>query len=139
MSLRRNIKNKQSFGAGVSIGTVVSIVLSVLLAMVISVLIVNEGVSENTIKYSAPIISLIATMTGCIVAARLVGEKLAIVSSITGIAYLLVLIGTGILFFDGGFHNFLTSILSIAIGCVLSCAICIRGKGRKIKRKRAYR
>lgn len=139
MSLKRKVKIEHSIGAGVSAGSVVSLVLSVILAMIVAALIVNERIGESAIKYISPIIVLIATMAGCIIGAGLVGEKLAVVSGITGVVYLLILIGTGILFFDGGFHNLWTSILSIIVGCVSSCAICIRGKGSKTKRKRAYR
>ncbi len=139
MSSKRKAKNERSFAAGVSIGTLVSLMLSVFLAMIIAALILNERIGERAIEYIAPIIMLLSTLTGCIIAGQLIDEKLAVASGVTGIIYLLILVGVGILFFDGGFHNLWTSILSIAIGCVISCAICIRGKGSRTKRKRPYR
>lgn len=139
MSSKRKVKNEKSFGIGISVGAVVSLIFSLILAMIIAAFIVNERIGEGAIKYISPIIALIATMAGCVVATRLVGEKLAIVSGFTGIVYILILIGIGILFFDGGFHNLWTSVLSIAVGCAISCTICIRGNRSKTKRKRAYR
>ena len=139
MSSKRKVKKERSLSGGIFIGTGVSLIISVVLSMIAAALIVNERVSENGIGYITPIISLIATMAGCIIAARFVGQKLAIISGATGIIYLIILIGIGIMFFDGGFHNMWTSILSIGVGCAVSCAICIRGKGSGKRRKRSYR
>lgn len=139
MSPKRKTKNEQSFFAGIGIGTLVSLLLSVILSMIIATLVLNERVGEVKIELMSRIVMLISSLFGCIIAIRLNGGKLAIVSGTTGIIYLLVLVGVGILFFDGGFHNIWTSILSVIVGCVASCAICIRGKGSRIKRKRANR
>ena len=128
-----------SFGSGVGIGLVASIILSVILSMLLAVVVINERVGENAINYFTPAIMLIASLTGCVIAGNRVKEKLAIVVGVTGAIYLFVLVGVGILFFDGGFHNLWTSLLAIAVSCSLSCAICIRGKASGRKRKRVYR
>ena len=139
MSSKYKTKSKQSFATVVSIGTLTSLLLSVVLSMIIATLVLNERIGEDAIGLLSRIVMMISTALGCIIAIRLNAEKLAIVSGITGIIYFLILIGTGILFFDGGFHNIWTSVISVAVGCVVSCAICIRGKGREMKRKRASR
>ena len=139
MSSKYKTKNKQSFATVLCIGTLTSLLLSVVLSMIVATLVLNERIGEDAIGLLSRIIMMISSALGCIIAIRLNAEKLAIVSGITGIIYLLILIGTGILFFDGGFHNIWTSIISVTVGCVLSCAICIRGKGSVIKRKRTNR
>ena len=139
MSSKYKTKNKQSFATVLCIGTLTSLLLSVVLSMIVATLVLNERIGEDAIGLLSRIIMMISSELGCIIAIRLNAEKLAIVSGITGIIYLLILIGTGILFFDGGFHNIWTSIISVTVGCVLSCAICIRGKGSVIKRKRTNR
>ena len=108
-------------------------------SMLLAVIVVNERVGENMIEYLTPIITLIASLAGCIVAGKQIKERLAIVITIIGVIYLLILMGMGILFFEGGFHNFWTSLLSIAVACAVSCAICIRGCRGERKRKKAYR
>ncbi|MBR4109900.1 MAG: TIGR04086 family membrane protein [Oscillospiraceae bacterium] len=130
---------KNTFGSGIAIGLILSVVISVMLSMLLAVLVINERVGENTIEYLTPLITLLASFIGCVVAGKQVEEKLAIVIGATGTIYLFLLIGSGILFFDGGFHNLWTSFLTVAVACALSCAICIRGKGGGRKRKRVYR
>ena len=130
---------ERSSGTGIGIGIGVSLIISVILSMLLAAIISNERVGENMIAVLTPIVSLISTLTGCIVAGKQVGDKLAIVIGATGASYLLILICTGILFFDGGFHNLLTNLFVVLIACAVSCAICIRGKGSNRRRKRAYR
>lgn len=130
---------KTTFGSGVGIGLIMSIIISVVLSMILAVLVVNERVGEGVIGFITPLIALLASLIGCITAGKQVEEKLAIVISVTGGIYLLLLVGAGILFFDGGFHNLWTSLLAITLSSAISCAICIRGKGSGRKRKRVYR
>lgn len=130
---------KTTFGSSVGIGLIMSIIISVVLSMLLAVLVMNERVGENAIEYLTPLIVLLASLFGCITAGKQVEQKLAIVIGITGAIYLFLLMGVGILFFDGGFHNLWTSLLAIAVACGISCAICIRGKGSGRKRKRVYR
>lgn len=137
MASRRKSKKEQSFASGVCIGILVSLLLSIILSMIAATFVLNERIGESAIDLMSWIIMLISSMSGCFVAIRLIGEKLAVVSAATGLIYFLIAAGMGILFFNGGFHNVWTSILSIAAGSVASCAICIRGKGSRRKRKRA--
>ena len=130
---------KATFGSGVGIGLLLSVLVSVMLSMLLAVLVINEQVGENRIAYLSPLITLLASFVGCVAAGKQVEQKLAIVIGVTGAIYLFLLMGVGILFFDGGFHNLWMSLLAIAVGCALSCAICIRGKGSGRKRKRVYR
>lgn len=139
MSLKQKPKKDQSLAAGIGIGTLVSVLLSIILSMAVATFVLKERIGENAIELITRIIMLISALLGCIIAMRSIEDKLLIVSGAIGIIYLLILAGAGILFFDGGFHNMGTSILSVAAGCVASCAICIRGKGSRIKRKRVNR
>lgn len=139
MSAKPRTKYKKSFAAGIGIGTLASLLLSVILSVIITTLVLNERIAESAIDLTSRIVMMIASLSGCIVAMRLIGEKLAIVSIMIGVIYMLILAGMGALFFGGGFHNTWTSIFSVAVGCVASCAICIRGKGSRTKRKRTNR
>lgn len=132
-------KAGHSIGLCVAIGIGVSVILSLILAMITASLIMNERLSEDVIQYTSPGIILIASVAGAVIAGKSANEKVAIAAGICGVTFLLILMGTGILFFNGGFHNIWTGLVSIALGWILSCTICIRGKRRGTKRKRSYR
>ena len=96
-------KGERSMASGVAIGVLLSVVISLLLAMGTAGLITKEKLSEGGVHYFALIITLISGMVGGLVAGKVVGSEYAVVTGLTGLAYLLVLISVGILFFDGGF------------------------------------
>ncbi len=133
-------RNKsRSFGAGVGIGVGVSVTISIALAMLLATFILNEQLGENTIDLLVPFIMFISTLIGCTLAGKWSSEKVGFTTGISALTYLLIFVGAGILFFDGGFHHLWTSLAAIGCSCGLSCAICIRGKGKGLKRKRPYR
>ena len=139
MPYKRKQTGNFNFGTGVGFGIAVSVFLSVLLAMLLTTMVLNERAGECTIEYAVPVIAFVSSLAGSVVAGKMAREKVAILAGVTGAAYILILIGMGILFFDGGFHNLWSSLLSVVAGCVVSCAICIRGGRSGSKRKRVYR
>ncbi len=136
---RKKKNENQSIGMAILSGICVSVVVSVLLSVFLAVLVLNERVSESAIGYCTALITMIGSLSGCLAAGKKCNEKLAILFGSVGVIYLFILVGMGVLFFDGGFHNLGLRLLAAGVGCVISCAICIRGKGTKRKRKRAYR
>lgn len=132
-------KGNRPVAAGIGVGVFTAILTSILLAMIIAVLIVNERVNEKIMYYFTFATQLIATLAGGFAAAKRTGGKYALVSGLTALVYCLILIGAGILFFDGGFRNLGTSVAAIVIGCAGSCTLCISGQGRRRIRKRVTR
>lgn len=132
-------RNDQSVIAGVIIGVLVAMLVSILLAMILAVLVVNERVSEDTMHYYAFVILLVATLVGGLFAAKQTRGKCALASGLTALVYCLLLVGAGILFFDGGLQNLWTSVTAIAVGYVGACALRISGQGRTRGRKRFAR
>lgn len=131
-------KDNGSLTSGVIYGFVASMVSTVLLAMVLATIISGERVGINKTQHFVPFIIFVSVIVGCIISIKVTKEKPAVVSGLVGGIYLFTLVALGVLFFDGGFHNLWMSIISVVFGIVLSCAICIRGKGSGRKRKRAY-
>ena len=127
-----------SFGWGVCISLGISVFTGLILSLLLTTFVINEHIDENMIGYITPIITLIASFLGCITSGKLIGERLAVVIGITGALYLAVCVFTGVLLFNGGFHNLWIRLLTIVISWAVSCAICIRGQGSGRKRKRAY-
>lgn len=136
--MKTKLKFGGSFGAAVAWGMLVCVVINLLLGMVLASVVSNERLGENNIGYVTPAIILLSTVAGAVTAGKLHNEKIAILTGTTGALHLLMLIATGIILFDDGFHNIWTSLLAIVLGCLIACAICIRGKGNGLKRKRSY-
>lgn len=136
--MKRKSSSKYSAGMGIGIGTGLAIITYLVLAIAVTALVLNERIKEDTIKNLVPFLTLIATTVGAVSACKLSKNKIAVVSVSTALLFLLVLVATGIFFFEGGFYNLWTSLASIVFGCVISCAICIREKKGSRKRKRAY-
>ena len=139
MTMKWKSNKERSVASGIGIGVIISFVLSLLLTMVVTTLIEGEKLGDSSTNYAIMVITFISVLIGGVVSNRLVNKKMAITSTITGLIYLLIFVGMGILFFDGGFHNLWTRLLTVIVGCGASCAICITGKGSRGKRKRGYR
>jgi putative membrane protein (TIGR04086 family) len=103
--------------------------------MLTAVLIINEKFSENGMHYFSFGITLASSMIGGLIAGKRMGGKYAFATFLTGGIYCLVLIGAGILLFDGLTSDVWTTLVAIGIGSICACAICISGKGRGRKRK----
>ena len=132
-------KNSGSFSKSAALGVAVSSVISLMLSAVLALLVSKERVDATKVDNSMPFISAISVLIGGVIAGKKWDEKLALLIGAVGLIYLFLLSGAGVLIFDGGFHNLGLRLLAVVVGSGISCAICIRGKGTKGKRKRAYR
>ena len=97
MQFKRNNRANYNYGTGIGVGIILSCALSVILSMAVTVLVLNERVGENTIGYIIQIVVLFSSLLGSTVAGKMIRERIAIVTGITGIVYMLILVGTGIL------------------------------------------
>lgn len=121
--------------SGMSAGILASILTSIILAMLTAVLVINEKFSENGMHYFSFGITLVSSMIGGLIAGKRMGGKYALATFLTGGIYYLVLIGVGILLFDGLASGVWTILAAIGIGSICACTICITGKSRGRKRK----
>ena len=137
--LRTKTRTGNTLGKGVGIGLIVSILIAVVMAMVLAWLVSADRIGENGILFVSPVIVFLAVLVGCVLAGKIQKEKIGVVICVTGVAYLILQICTGILFFENGFHNIGIHTLAVGFACVIACAICIRGKGIAGKRKRSHR
>lgn len=128
-------KAGRSMSGSVGIGALIAVAVSVIMAMALSALIVNERIDEDVMQYFSFAILLVSAFAGCMLAGKRTEGKYAMATGLTALTYCVILMGAGILLFDGGFRNLWTSIIAIMIGCVLSCAICIGGQGKGHRRK----
>ena len=131
-------KTSGSIGKAIGIGVLISITASLVMSMVLAWFVYTDRVGEGGTGYIIPAILFLSILSGCVVAGKLHKEKIGIIVGTTSATFLFLLIGSGILFFDSGFHNFVTYLFTTVLSSVVACAICISGKGKGTKRKRAY-
>lgn len=123
----------------------VSILLGLTAACMISILIsiigttiISRGIAgENRYLLVSVICWFVSSFAGCSISALVHKCNSIIVCIITGVAYLLLLIGAQILLFEGAFHNLVIGILTVSAGIILTIYLFSEKRSRK-KRKFNY-
>lgn len=116
----------------IGMGLLISLVISVILTIGLTSLIQNGKLSESG-EMPAFIIRVIATLAGGLLGAGLSTKKFLPVIGAISAGYLLVLLGMGIILFDGSIHKLWLGILSVAIGAMI--AILIKLKPQTTRKK----
>ena len=124
--LRAKTSSGQSTTSAIVIGLAVTLVVSILLSAGLTSLIINENLSENAIRISVIVIRTISVLLGGLVGSSLSKGKYLPVIGIIMLIYAIVLIGFGIIFYDGSFQNFGFGMLSMIIGGALACIIKLK-------------
>ena len=129
---------KKSIGYGVGIGVAVSVVISVLLLCLLSCLMIKQRLSEHTAGIAVFIIRFLAINLGTLIGSKLIKENGVIVIAAITTAYLVILLGLGIVAYEGVFRKFGTGLFSVLIGAGVSTAIVFKPQ-RKSKRTIKYK
>ena len=117
-------------------GVVIELVLSFLLTALMGNLILNGHFGENIAQASIFLIRTISVLVGALIGGLLLRHNyLKLVGFITA-GYFAVLTGTGIVFYDGSFKNFLLGVVSVLIGGIASLLILQAPKSNMHKRKK---
>lgn len=120
-------------------GVVIASVLSLLLTALIANFILNEHFSEKITAAVIFGIRTISVLVGALIGGFILKQNyLKLVGFIT-VGYFVVLIGAGIVFYDGSFKNFLTGAVSVLIGGVAALLILQTPKGNMHKHKKFVR
>lgn len=126
-------------GRAVVIALLIGIVTTLLWISLITGLILSGSVSESASGLLCGAGLFLSSLIGATVAARGGDTKIAIRIATLGAAYALTLLTTGLLILDGPFVFRWINGLCILLGCVTSCAICIRKRKIGRRRKKAIR
>lgn len=121
----------------VLIGYLTALAAATALAAVLSTFVINGVLPEKSIPIGVYVILFISGLIGSVIAGREGDSRIAIRVFITGICLLLSFLSAGILLFDGKLGHLLINGLCILISCSVACALCIRNKKSKPKRKKA--
>lgn len=115
--------NGNAFIRGITIGTVIAAAISFLLSMGLTSLIAKGSISESSPGVYIFIIRSLSVLAGCLLATWIVKEKNLQIIGIVSCLYLLILLGVGIIMYDGSFHNFGLGLLSVILGGGIACII----------------
>lgn len=129
-------KAGRSHTAAVITGVVIALVLSFLLTALMGNLILNGHSGENIAHASIFLIRTISVLVGALIGGLVLRHNyLKLVGFITA-GYFVVLIGIGIVFYDGSFKSFLVGAVSVLVGGIAALLILQMPKSNMHKRKK---
>lgn len=138
--MKRNKLNVSKAGrshtTSIITGVVIALVLSFLLTALIGDLILKGHLGENIASASIFVIRAVSVLVGALIGGLLLKQNyLKLVGFITA-GYFIVLIGIGIVFYDGSFKSFLLGIASVLAGGVAALLILQMPRSNVHKRKK---
>lgn len=117
-------------------GVIIASLISVLLTALVTNFILNGHLREKNTTAIIFVIRTISLLIGALIGASLLKQNyLKIVGLITA-GYLIIMIGTGIVFFDESFKNFLLGVASVLIGGIAALIILQTPKRNHVKHKK---
>ena len=125
---------KQSNASAIFTGVILATLLSLLLTALMANFVLNGHLSEKHISAISFVIRTISVFAGSLAGASLLKQKFLRSVAIIVAGYLVVLIGIGIVLYDGSFKNFIQGIVSVLSGGGIALLILLRPKGNKHKR-----
>jgi putative membrane protein (TIGR04086 family) len=117
-------------------GVFIALLIAVASACVYGILIQRQTVSESSSGIWVIVTLALASLIGCLISSGRIGEKRIIVTAITAAVLYLVLLATGILFFDGSMRGLGVNLSAVLVGAGISCLLSIKRSSKKIKIKR---
>lgn len=118
----------KSMTTGVCSGIGIALLISMLLTSGLTSLIINEKTGEGVNGMFVFVIRALSVFLGGIIATGIYQEKNLPVIGFTALGYLVILLGLGIVLYDGSFKNFGIGIVSVLVGALIAWAIRLRPK-----------
>lgn len=129
-------KGGRSIGISVLIGVAMALAVSGLLSVGLTSLLMNGHVELNGTVIIVFLIRALSVLAGGLLASALSEGKHLAVIGLVAVGYLLILLGLGIVLYDGSFRNFGGGVLSAAAGGASACLIKLKPPA---KRKHSFR
>ena len=121
----------------VIIGIVTSSIISIFLTVALTSLVMNGGIGELATDPYIFAIRTVATAIGCFVGNVLMKGKFLLITGMVALGYLVILLGMGIILYDGSFKNILSGGVSVLIGGMVACLAVLKPL-KKSKHKVRY-
>lgn len=133
--MKRNLQmlklGGQAIGISIAAGAAIAVVITVLMSIGLTSLVINGQIAESDTAFIVFIIRAVSVMIGGMIASALSKEKILITIGITAIGYLLIVVALGIIFYDGLFQNFVSGMISVAVGAVCACVLRLKTPRKK--------
>ncbi|MBR5022191.1 MAG: hypothetical protein IKY18_03190 [Oscillospiraceae bacterium] len=129
-------KDGRSKSTAIIIGITVALLLSVLLTVAVSNLVLKGNLSEKLASGVIFVLRAISVLAGTLIGGSILKRDYLILIGIIASVYLIMLIGIGIVFFNGSFKNFLLGVISVLVGGVVALIILQAPKGNRYKHKK---
>lgn len=128
-------KQNSSVAVSIALGAFVSILTALLCVGIAAVLVLQGNVRETGIGLVTAVIIFAAAFIGALIAGKKAGGKYGTICGAVLIVFLLIQIGTNIIFFDGTFRGFIKCVISLVAGGGLSCLLLMKGRGKRRKKR----
>lgn len=112
------------------VGVIAASLLSILLTALLTNFVLNGHLSEGSAGVIIFLVRVVSMLVGALIAAVIYKQQYLPLIGFTALGYLLVLLGTGIVFFDGSFKHFLSGVTSVLVGGIISLLILTRPKNK---------
>lgn len=131
----------QNVYKGIVFGVLIAITISLLLSLIFTWLVLSEKISENSIKLCTMITICVASFSGAAISVKSKSKQRLLVGPAVSAVYLVVLLMSTALFFEGQYQNILINIVMALIGALLACVLPSGKKTQtgRTRKKRLYR
>lgn len=127
------LKKKNLTALGIATGVVAALLLSAVMTAVQSNLVSKEMIGMESKGVFAFVIRIISVFIGGILGTALSGGKnLQTIGLIAG-GYFVLLLGIGVLLFDGSVRDLFSGLISTLLGGVLACAVRLKPQRKRNK------
>lgn len=132
------VKVKNNLAINILIGIAAGMVVSGVLISIAAKMMILQKLGEVRVATIATLILLLGTLTGNCMSVMLQGDHVLRTVAITTTGILLMVV-TAAFTMEGPINDMLQRALTILMGGLISCVICMKKKGKSGKRKRHYR
>ena len=124
-------KARQSLTSAIIVGVVIALLLSVALSALVTNFVLNGRLNEVSVSTIILLIRTVSVLIGALVGGVRLKEKYLLQVAITTLSYILMLLGVGIVFYDGISRRFLGGCVSALIGGVMALFVLQRSNNKK--------
>ena len=124
-------KQLVSSGGAIAVGVGISVLITLLLTAGLAALIISSKLQELTVGIIVALIRAIAVFLGVMITTKIKQDKILQSTGIVAGLYVLIILGLGIVLYDGSFNSLGIGLLSILVGGLAAYLIRIKPNKRK--------
>lgn len=131
-------KAAKSLTSAIIVSVIAATILSVALSALLASLILNGSLSEKAVGTAILAVRSVSLLAGALVGGAMLKQKILPQVGFTALGYLLVLLGIGIVFYDGSFNEFWSGIASVLVGGTGAFVILLRSTKQRTHRPKKF-